>query len=216
MTLTRLLTALVIPLALLTAPTFAATAANTETEQAGITLQQLQQTLAAHELVKGDFEQVRNLSMFSQPLSSSGHFVLSRQQGLWWQQTQPFPVSLVLTKNKLSQQFGTEAPQLMNADENPMVFYFSHLFLSLFQGDTQKLQEQFDVALSGDADNWTLALTPRTPPLTQVFTSIVLKGDENLDKLELTELRGDSTRISFTDQSHPSTLTQEEQSVFAL
>ncbi|MGI2259711.1 outer membrane lipoprotein carrier protein LolA [Shewanella sp. GXUN23E] len=227
---TKWLISLLLPLWLLVAPAWAtadadaadptatsgAKSAAESTAAQEFNLSQLQQQLAAHALVKGDFTQVRHMAMFNQPLSSSGQFVLSRELGLWWQQIQPFPVSLILTQDTLSQQFGDDSPQLMSAEENPMVFYFSHLFLSLFQGDTQKLQQQFEVSLSGTASHWQLLLTPKHPPLTQVFASIALSGGADLDTLVLSELRGDSTEIHFQHQSHPSELTQDERSVFAL
>ncbi|MCF1427575.1 MAG: outer membrane lipoprotein carrier protein LolA [Shewanella sp.] len=215
MALTKWLAGILLPLWLLSPQVLATT--NTATPAAQhFSLTELQKQLAAHTLVKGDFTQVRHLSMFNQPLSSNGQFVLSRDLGLWWQQTQPFAVSLILTQDKLSQQFGDEAPQLMNAQENPMVFYFTHLFLSLFQGNTQKLQEQFSVSLTGSASHWQLQLTPKNPPLTKVFGAISLSGGADLDRLVLSELRGDSTEISFSHQSHPDELTQDERNVFAL
>ncbi|MCW8328972.1 outer membrane lipoprotein carrier protein LolA [Photobacterium sp. SDRW27] len=183
-----------------------------------ITLPELQQQLATQSLVRGDFELVRTMEMFSAPLQSAGHFLLAEQQGLHWQQTSPFPVSLVLTKNKLSQQFGDNAPQVVAADDNPMVFYFSHVFLSLFKGDTGQLNEQFDIALANTEENrWQLVLTPKSAPLNAVFQTIRLSGNEFIEQLTLTEIRGDVTDITFTNQrTAPVELTIEEQRAFQL
>ena len=105
-----------------------------------LTLEQLQQQLMTQEILRGDFTQSKTLQMFKHPLVSDGTFLLSHQQGLIWKQNNPFPVSLVLAKDKLSQQFSDQAPEIIEAKDNPMVFYFSHLFLSLFKGDLSSLK----------------------------------------------------------------------------
>ena len=178
-------------------------------------MEDLQGLLAKNSIVRGDFAQSRTMSMFKQPLLSKGHFVLSKDNGLLWRQTQPFSVFLTLTQNKLKQQFANQTPQLMSAKDNPMVFYFSHLFLSLFQGNTQALTLQFDLLLTGNKNHWQLNLTPKEAPLNQVFSSIQLAGSDYINSLLLTENRGDKTSIIFTNQrSLPTSLTVEEQREF--
>ncbi|MFV0574848.1 MAG: outer membrane lipoprotein carrier protein LolA [Vibrio sp.] len=182
-----------------------------------LTLEQLQQQLASHPTVRGDFIQTRNMAMFDAPLVSNGSFLLSSQHGLWWKQTTPFPTSLILTQDKLSQQIGTQAPQLMKSSDNPMVFYFSHVFLSVFKGDTKTLQDQFKLTFTDEASGWTIALKPRYAPLNKVFNSIEIKGQDYINTIDLKEVRGDETEIQFQNQSHqPEALTQAEQATFKL
>ncbi|MGF1688564.1 outer membrane lipoprotein carrier protein LolA [Photobacterium japonica] len=207
--------------------------ANAQAQHSAFTLADLQQQLAAQTVVRGDFTQTRHMAMFSAPLQSSGHFLLAQDHGLLWQQTVPFPVSLVLTQDKLSQQFGDSPAQVIAAKDNPMVFYFSHLFLSLFKGDTQQLTEQFTVSLTQPASpesgesagaQWALTLTPTAAPLNAVFQHIRLSGGQFIDQLVLTEKRGDVTEIQFSHQRAVSatsgktatTLTKEEQRAFQL
>ncbi|GAL02452.1 putative transmembrane protein [Photobacterium aphoticum] len=83
-----------------------------QTESQTLTLAALQQRLAAQTLVRGDFVQTRHMAMFNAPLVSSGHFLLAQDQGLQWQQTVPFLVSLILTQDKLSQQFADNPAQV--------------------------------------------------------------------------------------------------------
>ncbi|WP_281221944.1 outer membrane lipoprotein carrier protein LolA [Photobacterium sanguinicancri] len=182
-----------------------------------ITLSELQQQLAEHRLVRGDFTQTRTMEMFSQPLISQGQFLLTQQQGLLWQQTAPFPVKLTLTADKLSQQFGDQPAQVMSASDNPMVFYFSHVFLSLFKGDTSQLMEQFDLTLSEQGNGWQLVLVPTSAPLNAVFRDITINGDQHINQLRLNEVRGDNTLIDFSHQrTTPAALSAEEQRAFQL
>lgn len=178
-------------------------------------LASLQAQLAKHQIVRGEFTQLRHIEMFEQPLSSAGKFLLDKQNGLLWQQNSPFPVNLVLTQDKLRQTFANQPPQVITEKENPMAFYFSHLFLSVFHGDTQQLNKQFTMTLHIGDGQWQLNLTPRNEPLNSVFSSITLTGRDDIDGLILQEVRGDKTEIQFTNQNHqPERLTHAEQTQF--
>lgn len=180
-----------------------------------VTIDDVQQKLTAHPVLRGLFTQTKTLQMFNQPLVSKGNFLLGQDQGLLWMQIEPFPVSLVLVKDKLSQQFSGQAAEVIIAKDNPMVFYFSHLFLSLFKGDMDGLMTQFEMHLSEKSSEWFLLLTPKVAPLNKVFASISIEGGDFINSLVLTELSGDVSAIKFTQQKHiPKQLTAEEQRAF--
>ena len=180
-----------------------------------VSLTELQDKLASHQLVRGQYKQVKNMQMFKQPLSSDGDFLLDQQQGLLWLQKQPFPVSLVLTKDRLSQRYSDQPAQIIEATDNPMVFYFSHLFLSLFKGDVKGLTAQFDMQIKDQDGQWLLLLTPKSAPLDKVFMQISITGNEYIEELNLIELNGDSSTIQFLNQnSLPAKLTDYEQQYF--
>ena len=180
-----------------------------------LTLDQLQSQLTTQKLIRGDFTQSKILQMFNQPLVSNGSFLLSHQQGLIWKQINPFPVSLVLVNNKLRQQFSGQEIEVVEAKDSPMVFYFSHLFLSLFKGDLNSLESQFTMTLSGDETTWLLHLVPKQVPLNKVFKYIEIKGKEQIEGLALIELNGDSSVITFSGIHQEQTqLTQQETDAF--
>lgn len=180
-----------------------------------LTLTDLQAQLATQQLVRGQYTQVKTMRMFKQPLRSQGEFLLQQQQGLLWLQKQPFAINLVLTKDKLSQQFAGQPAQVVNAADNPMIFYFSHLFLSLFKGDLEGLIDQFEMQLEDKNGQWSLQLLPKNAPLNKVFKEINIFGDKYINKLQLIELNGDSSVIEFIGQnSLPNTLSEYEQHYF--
>ena len=180
-----------------------------------LTLNELQQKLMSEELLRGDFSQSKTLQIFDRPLISKGTFLLSHKQGLVWKQQDPFLVSLVLANNKLSQQFVDQAPEIIEAKDNPMVFYFSHLFLALFKGDLNALNEQFELTLKSNNEGWRLHLKPKSAPLNKVFSTIEIHGVDQIDKLNLIELNGDATTISFTNISNqPAQLSEQEKDAF--
>lgn len=168
------------------------------------------------QVLRGDFSQVKTLQMFNQPLVSDGTFLLSHQQGLIWQQNSPFPVSLVLAKAKLSQRFEGQPAEVIEAKDNPMVFYFSHLFLSLFKGDLTSIESQFTMDLSSDdKEQWLLHLTPKQSPLNKVFKYIEITGNNKIETLTLLELSNDSSVISFSNiNPQQAPLSEQEQDAF--
>lgn len=200
--------------------------ANQNTAAVG-SISELQTVLSANSIVRGEFTQTRNMEMFAQPLTSQGTFLLDKSSGLLWTQTSPFPVNLVLTDNKLSQRFADQPAKIITDKENPMAFYFSHIFLSVFHGDTQKLQEQLSLSFepakmqSPDENtgnnSWTLTLTPKSAPMNAVFEAITLQGNNDIERIELREIRGDSTVIEFSQLSHqPEVLSDAEAQQFQL
>jgi hypothetical protein len=168
------------------------------------------------DILRGDFTQSKTLQMFNQPLLSEGSFLLSHQHGLIWKQSNPFPVSLVLARDKLSQQVSDQPADIIEAKDNPMVFYFSHLFLSLFKGDLSSLEKQFTMNLSEENNaGWLLNLTPKEAPLINVFKRIEIKGQDTIQALTLIELNDDSSVISFTNINPQQTpLKQQEIDAF--
>jgi hypothetical protein len=192
-------------------------------------ISELQTVLSENSIVRGEFTQTRNMEMFAQPLTSQGTFLLDKSNGLLWTQATPFPVSLVLTDNKLSQRFADQPAKIITDKENPMAFYFSHIFLSVFHGDTQKLQEQFSLSFepaieqssnasadsSSDDTRWILTLKPKSAPMNAVFEAITLQGKNDIERIELREIRGDSTVIEFSQLSHrPEVLSDAEAQQF--
>ncbi|WP_122081950.1 LolA family protein [Vibrio coralliirubri] len=198
-----------------------------ENSAAVSSISELQTVLSENSIVRGEFTQTRNMEMFAQPLTSQGTFLLDKSNGLLWTQATPFPVSLVLTDNKLSQRFADQPAKIITDKENPMAFYFSHIFLSVFHGDTQKLQEQFALdfepatVTSSDENtenkSWTLTLKPKSAPMNAVFEAITLQGQNDIERIELREIRGDSTVIEFSQLSHlPEVLSDAEAQQFQL
>ncbi|MDD1791876.1 outer membrane lipoprotein carrier protein LolA [Enterovibrio sp. ZSDZ42] len=179
-------------------------------------LPELQQQLSLSPVVRGDFIQVREIALLDMPLQSQGQFLLSEKHGLLWEQQTPFPVSLTLAGETLRQRIPGQPETVVHANENPMAFYFSEMFLSLFHADTHVLKEQFNLSLTGDKNQWQLTLIPNAAPLTQVFKNIVLSGGDNIETLSLHELRGDKTTLTFSDIQHmPTVLSDEERLAFS-
>jgi hypothetical protein len=181
-----------------------------------ITLDDVQQRFAAQQVVRASFQQERQISGMAQPLHSSGEVLIAKSKGLWWQQQHPFPMTLILDDSHMVQIMGSQTPQVITADSNPQMFQFNHLLRALFQADRKVLDENFTSEFTDQGKGrWKLVLTPTTTPLDKLFSTITLQGEQFLNGIELNDMQGDFTEITFSNhRPEPRKLTHEEQQRF--
>ncbi|WP_410016675.1 LolA family protein [Sodalis sp. C49] len=181
-----------------------------------VTLDALQQRFAGQPVVRAHFDQQRSISGIARPLRSSGELLIARQNGLWWQQQQPFLLTLILNDSKMVQITGNQPPEVVTAAGNPQMFRFNHLLRALFQADRAVLEQNFTLQFTDKGqENWQLVLVPKTSPLDKLFTAITLTGQTYLDHILLEDKQGDSTAITFSRQrTQPGVLSHDEQQRF--
>ncbi|POA23762.1 MULTISPECIES: outer membrane lipoprotein carrier protein LolA [unclassified Pseudomonas] len=175
-------------------------------------LQQLSEQLAKPDVIHGQFIQEKHLRALPQPLISKGSFVLAKNHGLLWLLKTPLQQDYRITANGIARRDGNAWQLLPNksagAEQN-------RLFLAVLQGDSSGLQRDFELALSGDAQQWKLTLTPRSVLLKQVFNQINIDGGELVQTIELLETQGDSTVLRMQDSTSGQPLSEAEQYDFA-
>ncbi|NWL19581.1 outer membrane lipoprotein carrier protein LolA [Pseudomonas umsongensis] len=175
-------------------------------------LQQLSEQLARPDVIHGNFIQEKRLRALPQPLTSKGTFVLAKNHGLLWLLKTPLQQDYRITPTGIARRDASGWQMLpgksAGAEQN-------RLFLAVLQGDSSGLQRDFELALSGDAQNWTLKLTPRSMLLKQVFNQINITGGELVHSIELLETQGDSTLLRMQDSTSAQPLSDTEQHDFA-
>lgn len=175
-------------------------------------LQQLSDQLARPEVIHGQFIQEKHLRALPQPLTSKGRFVLAKNQGLLWLLQAPLQQDYRITAQGIARRDGNAWQMLPNksagAEQN-------RLFLAVLQGDSSGLQRDFELSLSGEAQQWKLTLTPRSMLLKQVFNQINIDGGELVQRIELLETQGDSTVLRMQDSTSTQPLSEAEQHDFA-
>lgn len=175
-------------------------------------LQQLSDQLAKPDVIHGQFIQEKHLRALPQPLISKGSFVLAKNHGLLW-----------LLKTPLQQDYRINAKGIARRDVSGWQLLpgksagaeQNRLFLAVLQGDSSGLQRDFELTLSGDAQQWYLALTPRSVLLKQVFNQINITGGTLVNTIELLETQGDSTVLRMQDSTAGQPLSDAEQHDFA-
>lgn len=188
-----------------------------QTAAPAVTLADVAAQLAAPEVLRGSFEQTRELRMLSRPLHSSGRFLLS-DRGLYWRQETPVASVMVADAERLRQSVGDGPLQDIDIEQNPVVLSFSRSFLSIFEGDEAGLREQFEVAFEpgGAPGRWQIVLFPTSYPMSEAIESIRLGGREYIETLEVTSRTSETTTIRFSDlQTEPGELTEHEIELYA-
>ncbi|UVL35245.1 outer membrane lipoprotein carrier protein LolA [Pseudomonas sp. B21-041] len=175
-------------------------------------LLQLSEQLAKPDVIHGQFIQEKHLRALPQPLISKGSFVLAKNHGLLWLLKTPLQQDYRITAKGIARRDGNGWQLLPNksagAEQN-------RLFLAVLQGDSSGLQRDFELALSGDAQQWKLTLTPRSLLLKQVFNQINIDGGTLVQTIELLETQGDSTVLRMQDSTAGQPLNDAEQHDFA-
>ncbi len=176
-------------------------------------LNALQQQLRATPIVRGQFVQQKFLRSLPQPLTSRGDFTLAAGKGLLWLLRTPIAQDLRINADGIARRDESGAwhalPQHTGAGRE------NQLFLSVLAGDTRGLEENFDLALTGEAAAWKLTLTPRSALLKQIFSTIQIDGGALVDRIELRETQGDRSVLQMTGAVAADALTPEEQRAFS-
>lgn len=146
--------------------------------------------------VQGDFAQQRYLKSLSKPMVTNGKFVLIPRQGLLWHMQKPFDNRLRVRSDGIKQWNGS-AWVAANSSRMSGQSQQIKLFLDLLSGNTQGLEKQFDLVLSGNESKWSLRLNPKSPLMKQIFNHIDISGDTVVRRIELSEKQGDRTVMQF-------------------
>ena len=175
-------------------------------------LQQLSEQLARPQVIHGHFVQEKHLRALPRPLTSTGRFVLAKDQGLLWFLHSPLQQDYRISAQGIARRNG-ESWQILPgksaaAEQN-------RLFLAVLQGDSSGLQRDFELQLKGQPEHWQLSLIPRSLLLKQVFNQITIDGGQLVQRIELLETQGDSTVLRLQDSVSNQPLSDAEQHDFA-
>lgn len=173
--------------------------------------------LAEPPVLRGQFEQRKQLQGFRNPLVSRGDFLLVRARGVAWDTREPFASSAVLTRERLL----TELPDgsrrvVLDAQSSPGMAAVNSLLMALVAGDLQALAPQFETRETLLPEgSWRLVLVPREAGLKRVFARIELRGDRHVREVDIEETGGDRSTIRFIDlRDVPATASAEEAARF--
>ena len=157
---------------------------------------ELAQTLQKPANVQGAFTQQRYLKSLSKPMTTNGQCVLIPKRGLLWHMQKPFENRLRVRADGIMQWNGKSWVAANQSKMNGQSQQI-RLFLDLLGGNTQGLEKQFDLQLSGSQQKWTLRLNPKTALMKQIFNHIEISGDSVVRRIELNEKQGDRTVMQF-------------------
>jgi hypothetical protein len=161
-------------------------------------------------VLSGQFELSRTFAGMSGALRSEGNFILSNELGLLWEQSAPFPSSLLLTAEKMSQRIASGPTTVILASDNPVPFAIMEIFLGLFQGDFDTLTENFRVYFEQDEKSWQIGLQPTSTLIERAISTVTASGHLDIEQLVITDKSGNIQSFRFNGAEHASELTEEQ------
>lgn len=159
------------------------------------------------------FEEEKHISLLAAPLVSRGRLYFMRPGYLARVVLEPEPVTLTISPDELrfAGQDGSEKIDLRQSDE---VRLFVTSLVRVFSGDEAELKESFDIVFMGSATDettWTLTLTPKKKPLTDMMGELRLLGDGfGVSVIEVREPNGDRSVTRITEADPRRNFTDEE------
>ena len=178
-------------------------------------VQAVRERLVQVPVLRGEFEQSKQVQGFAKPLVSRGSFLVARERGVLWQTRTPFASQLRLTRDEIvATQNGAVAFRL-DASKEPSVRVINGLMFSLLNGDLGGLAEHFRIEGAAEGRAWRLQLVPRQAALARLMNRIELAGDQHVRSIRIDEANGDRTAIRFSAQSsEPAALQADEAARF--
>lgn len=166
-------------------------------------------------VLRGEFEQSKQVAGFKKALLSKGDFLVARERGVVWRTREPFAGELKLTPHEIVATQGGELSFRLTASAEPTVRVINGLMFSLLNGDIAALAEQFDLDGNVQTKSWSMTLLPKQAAFAKVLTRIELSGDLYVRRIAMHEANGDRTVIQFHKQtSEPARLSAEEAARF--
>jgi hypothetical protein len=167
-------------------------------------LTQINARLIKTPMTQGSFQQEKRLKVLRKPLRSTGAFTYHHSKGVIWKTLTPIPSLLRVNESRL----------LTGQDEQAVPAAFGNVFKALLGGELSRLAESFSITGEDRKWSWQLQLKPKDELLKKIISTILLTGDTELRLLEIQEVTGNLTRISFDKITHPDHLSPEQQADF--
>lgn len=164
-------------------------------------------------ILRGDFEQVRYLKGFKNPLISKGRFLVSKANGVVWQGITPFP-SRILIKNSGAIVNLDQRKTTTNKTAKKPNTTMSKIILAVLSGDQAEIAKYFAIKRSESNGLWTLQLQPKGG-MVHVFSRIEIKGERYIHQVIMEGKSGEKTELNFSAVSEvPNYLSAEELKYF--
>ncbi len=171
--------------------------------------------LAKTPVLRGSFVQRKFLSGIPKPLKSSGNYVISREQGIWWHTLLPFDSDFILTPDSMVQLDDGKIAARLSAEQQPGLRVVGDVFFSIFSLNPSALAGNFELfGQRGERDAWVMGLRPKSSVLRNVMSETVITGATRVDKVEFWDSHGDRTEITLSSSANIAPLSAEEAALF--
>ena len=141
----------------------------------------------------GAFTQRKHLKALPVPLVSSGEFTYHASEGLRWHTLEPLDNLVTISEAGI---YLSDERLVTDDAKGQAGQVVARLFMAMFSGNIAVLNEYFTIDEQGDAEAWTLQLTPINPTLAEVIAGVELAGGEHTESVTISEASGDTTELT--------------------
>jgi Outer membrane lipoprotein carrier protein LolA-like len=167
-------------------------------QSSGGDLDALMSLLSQRHHAEAEFTEEKSLSVFKQPLKSSGLLFYDAPDHLEERTLAPRPQSIILDHGVLSMHIGARQRTLRLADYPQMAPMIDSIRATL-AGDRASLERVFEVEFTGTLDHWQLHLVPRNAQVGATLTQIDLEGRRDaVREVRLQQRDGDRALMHIT------------------
>lgn len=164
-------------------------------------------------ILRGEFEQIRTLKGFRNPLKSEGRFLVSKANGVIWQSLKPFPSQIRISNSGKIVNLSNKSIDQKANNKKPNAG-MNKIMLAVLSGNQAEMAKYFKIERTESNGVWTLQLQPKGG-MARVFSYVEIKGDRHIKQVLMQEKSGDQTELHFSALSEvPNTLTPEEKKYF--
>lgn len=175
--------------------------------------------LSGRSNMTGNFSQVKTISAVGRSMKSSGTFIFSLD-GIMWKTEKPFPSTMVVGMTSVKQTLANGKETVIDASSNQIFTSISTTLNAMFSGNSEVLQNNFDVDFSFSGSDWKAVLLPKDNMVKKILQSLSISGKAasdyaDLNTIVMSEANGDSITYNFTNQKYPKELTADEKAYFS-
>ena len=152
-------------------------------------------------------------------MKSSGTFIFSLD-GIMWKTEKPFPSTMVVGMTSVKQTLANGKETVIDASSNQIFTSISTTLSAMFSGNSDVLQNNFDVDFSFSGSDWIAVLSPKDNMVKKILTSLSISGkatatSADLNSIVMKESSGDTITYNFSNQKYPKELNADEKSYFS-
>jgi outer membrane lipoprotein-sorting protein len=147
-----------------------------------------------------DFSQEKEMTMMEENIISDGKFFFKKEKLLRWEYIHPYRYVIIINNDKITLQDG-ERTSTFNTQTGKEFREINNLIIGSINGTLLNDDKNFAPSFFDSPDASVVKLKPLAPGLKATLSEIAIWIDKTtltVNKLEMTEVNGDKTRIAFS------------------
>jgi outer membrane lipoprotein-sorting protein len=151
--------------------------------------------------VESDFVQVKNLSLMKNKITSSGKFYYKKENKVRIEYLKPYSYLMVLNGHAMMVK-DEQKKSNFNSRNNKMMQSINNIMLDCMSGNVYN-NKDFATSVYENQKEYLLSLIPSSSMMKKMFSKIEIylsKNDFNVLRLNMIELGGDNSLMTFTNR----------------